>query len=1610
MTTNQERELLLGKAQTRRKGWRRLFIGAGALVVILVALVALALPPIAGAIASGTYPVELSGGTGSARVEGVSLSWFGPQSVRRLLVTDPTGATVADLEVRSTAGVLGAIRGDLGTITVGGEVNVPERSPAKPEVNPAPGGGGPPSGLDAIEVPRNLRFEARGEKLRVTVPAADGKRIAIDGLDALVEYSNGESLSATLTATSPVVDVRLSATDFSDPQGRLTLDRLVAELVAKAEIPAATIHTLAGTTPRPGELPTRLNASVSARDGRVRLADPSNPAVLTGSIPGAVLERLSGGDVRITESRGAAVEIDRLDLPLAAGTDWRTVALHASAHLDEISGRARFGGPDQPERALIVEPLTVELATTDEPGVMTAKGGTRLRLDGQPAGTIGLDALVKAALDDAGKIRPGLPDRIEAEVSLTEVPTGLFEGIGETLGVPLNETVGPTATAIVRARTLDGPATPRKPGELPTTEVTATVKSANLTLDARLEADEHAVRGPGVAIKAEAKRLAPALRSRLAGAGIDVSGEGATTVEIRDFTLPLEGGVPALARLALSADAKTGGLTLRALENPDRPLALESATATLSLAPGAPIKTEFASRLTAAGSPVTVEGNAVIERLIASGPGGEVDFTPEQMTVSGVATLEGVPTDLAGFVPEPWGSAIRESAGPIIGGSVEARADGPNRNTITVDLKGAGVTLVGGVERRDRTVSLTSGGVELTLQQPGPLLIAASQGDGTTTPVRFESAGAVRLSASELEALLPEPGTDADLSALKRLSVSLSAEPSRLVVTTARGSESIELAASTVGVSVANDRRITLRVNSGGAASGQGFTAAGDLVLGVLPSDADLIWKSLEPNGTIEAKGVPTALASLIAPEFVELLHEGAGPTVDLSVVAPAPGHSDTPRSAAVAVRAQNLSIDAPVSFHQNEFRVGPVEARATVTPALVRSAVQFAGMNADETPSLEGAPAVKASVQQARFRTDANGAPIWESLGAVRGMVALEGDAVLSNLPGLAEGASARLGVRGVEAGAFYDRADPRRSELSVKGVVFDPAMQGRSEIAEFSLESALPAGGSVARFNASASVMDIARLDAMLGAKGLLSESVGSTLAATATGDLSSTAVQQGVLVAVQSERLKVSAKGAVRDRVLSLVEPATATWVMPPALADRLLLGIEPDEAGPKQPARVAEPVHLTVTVPTLSMNAAGALLDPAVFRLKARASAPTIAIVTPTNERFTLIDPFVETATTEQPGDLALKAVLNQRNGVMGSAQNGSAGAFRADATIHSFIGPDGSVAGSQARLSAKADGTLPTALVDAVSDTNGLLVDLLGPTAQVSLATESLSRDSGTVTAQARADRATASIDGVIEGDSFRATKLTNFTLTQISPNLSDRAFESVMPLLANIEKTPNDRPAVVNTTGLVAPLDGDLSRLNGVFDVDLGTVQFETTTLFGSLVKLARGNTKGKAGERFKPFQVKVTNGVATYERVEVPLGEFSVVASGTINLATQEIDLVTAIPASSISNEIASVVSKIPVLANAAMIPVRTRGTFAKNKSEVDPTLILNESLPGNIIRGLGDLLGGNKKNEEKADTRTPEQKAADKAEKQRLEQEKKEREAQKKEEKRQRKQGGGG
>ncbi|HLP85278.1 MAG TPA: hypothetical protein VK157_13095, partial [Phycisphaerales bacterium] len=126
-----------------------------------------------------------------------------------------------------------------------------------------------------------------------------------------------------------------------------------------------------------------------------------------------------------------------------------------------------------------------------------------------------------------------------------------------------------------------------------------------------------------------------------------------------------------------------------------------------------------------------------------------------------------------------------------------------------------------------------------------------------------------------------------------------------------------------------------------------------------------------------------------------------------------------------------------------------------------------------------------------------------------------------------------------------------------------------------------------------------------------------------------------------------------------------------------------------------------------------------------------------------------------------------------------------------------------------------------------------------------------------------------------------------------------------------------------------------------------------------------------------EPLSVTVTDGVATYPKWRVPLGEFTIESEGTVDLVNRQVDVVTWVPLGALTDRAAgmfntglgSALGKAG-LDSVSMLPFRTRGSLDKPNTNADLELFAKQTIknvnPGNLIDGLLKGIGG-KKDEKK-------------------------------------------
>lgn len=912
----------------------------------------------------------------------------------------------------------------------------------------------------------------------------------------------------------------------------------------------------------------------------------------------------------------------------------------------------------------------------------------------------------------------------------------------------------------------------------------------------------------------------------------------------------------------------------------------------------------------------------------------------------GSLSLTGVPTGLAQALADRLGVRLEEVVGPTVDARVSAEtAESPAGSAalpavrVRADVTAARVKASLSAEVDEREVVIPGEGLTVEMDRVG----AAARGLLKDSGIEVGDGGRLVLKVRDVKA----PMVSAGLPDLGRVAGGAEVVMSGVVIEKGLGDRPIEARSLTARVALAGDQgppRVSIDgvLDAGGGAT----TVRGEVELAGLISRRDGDWPFIDitpaktaPRGQVAMTGLPTALIGAFVGEYAGLAQEVAGPSVDVALAMPAPSSPGVPevgpRSAAVSVRGANVSASASAGMDDRSIRLGQADISLTVTPSLVSAAAAQFAPGVEPRPGLAGPAIVKATVFPTAVDLDAEGRPDVRTLRPVRAMATVEGDVVLTGLPGGVEEKALRAGLRGVEIGGEYNRRDPLRSEGSLKATVFDPAEPG-AVVAKVNALATLM--NPPPAFDVKVEEIDTARLDRLLHRPGLVSDLLGESAGVGMKG--SAKEGVQDVVLALRSTRATTAlALRRTVDRV-ELVQPASVEIEAPAAWANSHLA---PAEAGGKAASlQFIEAVRATVQVSRLSLSTGGPAFKPGVFALEARASSPTIKIQTGDGQAVDF-QSLTAAVRSDREGRGVSFDVSATRVGLAGA---GSTQPVKAVGQVWGLFDDEGNVSAEGALVNAEVSGTLPTAVLDALANRGGLLVDLLGANTRLDLKATGFSRESGTVNVAVNTDNARASLKGKASAGMLVADGPANITLTRITRDLSARFVETAIPLLARVEKTPSDEPAVIDAVNLTLPLDNDTRKINGDITVDPGTVQFETATFFGKIVQFTGNLAGGRMGERIEPFQIKAREGVLTYEKVEIPLGEFVVSMSGKVDLNRKRMDIITYVPFYALVKEVSAPLSAVPGIGRLTQIPIRVHGPFDDPKTEVKPELIVKENL----------------------------------------------------------------
>ena len=1501
----------------RRRRLLLLVLGAPILILLLALLFA---PTIAGVFAPGIIEGQANVRiVGTVEVGDVDLSWGGPQRVMGIRLLDPSGQEVGRLSVEAGAGLASLALGgrDLGLITISDAVFTVVRNadgttniqgataPRTPAPPGAPGSAGNPG---ETRLPEGLKARVVVKDLAATY--TDLAPAATPAAAPTAVAVRGFNAEAAIEAGAPLT-LALSAlagpAADAAPGGRLTAD---------VRVDGWSDATGLVTADR-----ASVNATVAAKAVPVGLID-AFVGPLPGGAPGVPAPSLRAG---LGET---------LDLALAVNGSAQDAVVELGAMLANASARGKIR-------------YAAGAVSTESPILVAVKGiALRALVPGLAGSLAGSGAATVQALPDLQLTIDGVKARLPRGGASLDL-----RGAGANIVLRLTETLG-------TVRLAEGEAA--QPFRIAPLE--ARVEAPDLSKGARVTAASDATVGGRPAGNLTVDMTIAGL---LDAAGAPVKGPPASVAG----TLALTGVATAIAQpfvqaFGLDLPADLGPtLDLEARASSD----LRSAAATPA-APGAkaaPASTPQAAKL----PPTTLDITARAEQLTLA---GAFELSQTSIRTRG----EGVRADLASA-----GRIAARLVKPETGWRLEPA--GPGRLVLTLRELDVPRDAATGAPRLDQA------GGRLGMSLDGLAARPIGPGSEGAAPVTVKTV---------------------------RIDGSLSYGAARVALDSA-----MSHAGADFGATVAFDVPAMFLVadpatgRAAGMAPVERLRPIGKLELTNVPLALAALFKGPpEPPapGAVSAAvlaGPPLDMARLLT----DLL--GRAATV---VVQTSPGANDA-LAILGTVRAPLYEANLEADLAPSQLSVRTLNTAIALTPASVAGAMAQLAPALANRPRLTTNTRVDLFVQPLVLPLDPGLKPALSRAGvaSIRLVAAPLG---LSGLNAANPDGSRRdLGPVGVRDLTLTARAPiaalvgpgsagDRTVTATLAGLVLGA---GERPVATLRGDFSAPvtAGRPAGAIAAALSLVDVdlRAVERLANKDGLLTGALGETAALTLRADLAPPAGPPGapfdagtasgtIEAGVTAPRLKTD--GPLRltfdPARIALASPARFAVGVDPAWANAFLEPKPPADGRPtpKQSLRLTEATNLTVTLDRLSIPRA-LLATPAPGVPAASGGAIDAALsVTIPDARFVTAEggPIrlagtAFTVTTDPAagpgGPVAFRLTIAEA--AAGDAPPATNMAIAG--SIRDLL--DASGTPTPARATATMQGDLPvvpTALIDAFANQGGLLVDALGPTVALTFNVERYpllppapatagspapapaAGPPPVVQATAVSSRAKASLRGTIQDNVYVSQEPLRVSVTELTQALSAR-FVKGLPTVGTIEKTAQDAPALLTATDLRLPLDNDLSKLSGSIDIDPGEARFGTSTGFAGFLKQINQDQQGVIGRRLQPLHINVVNGVATYDRWTVPLGQVEVQTMGTVDLVRREIDVLTYVPVSAVSDETVGIfkggaansINKVlgqaaPVLDGGAMLPFRTRGPMDNPRTAPDLELFAKDFLKNVDTKGL--------------------------------------------------------
>ncbi len=282
--------------------------------------------------------------------------------------------------------------------------------------------------------------------------------------------------------------------------------------------------------------------------------------------------------------------------------------------------------------------------------------------------------------------------------------------------------------------------------------------------------------------------------------------------------------------------------------------------------------------------------------------------------------------------------------------------------------------------------------------------------------------------------------------------------------------------------------------------------------------------------------------------------------------------------------------------------------------------------------------------------------------------------------------------------------------------------------------------------------------------------------------------------------------------------------------------------------------------------------------------------------------------------------------------------------------------------------------VPTALVDALAGQDGLLVDALGPRILIDVQAPDVAFDRGAIEARVESGKNRVALAAHVEDGTLVIDKTDGLDVdVALGPLVMDRVVGSLLPMLKKasflgaidtqqVTSSTEFAPFLLKSSDVRFALGGDVTKLNGVFRIDLGKLTFQGLPMLDQL-----GVALDAAEVRLPAFSVPIKDGVAVYDKLPIRLGGRDVLFDGSVRLVDGEMKLATKLPLAMFGKKFDRELAKIRDFVPAdTAVPIVLSGTWNKPRVGFQDGFLegLLESAAGKGIDDLLDgLLGGKKK-----------------------------------------------